>query len=76
MWAGPLSTGKTVVVLFNKGIEAETVTADREAMGLPEGDAAVPVRDLLARKAAPPLAAGAPLSASVPPHGALGQPGH
>ena len=65
IWAGPLSTGKTVAVLFNKGPETETLTAAWDALGLARG-ATLPVRDVLARKDLPPATG---LSADVAAHG-------
>lgn len=66
VWGGPLSSGKTVAVLFNKGgASAETITANWDVFGLPRG-ASLPVRDVLARAALPPASE---LKAIVPPHG-------
>jgi hypothetical protein len=65
-WGGPLSSGKTVAVLFNKGrADNETVTATWDAFGLPSG-ATLPVRDVLARADLPPATE---LAAAVPAHG-------
>jgi hypothetical protein len=68
VWAGSLSSGKQVVVLFNKGKTAETVSAAWHLLKQPNGMPA-PVRDVLAQKDLPPLAAGSPLAAQVATHG-------
>jgi hypothetical protein len=68
VWAGPLSSGKRVVVLFNKGTVTETISAAWDYLDQPNGKAA-PVRDVLAKKDLSPLAAGSALTAQVGPHG-------
>ena len=86
VWRGPLSDSfgtpgaargvfREVVILFNKGETAETIST---TVGPCTGAAKCTARDVVAKKALPPLApaegAGAPpgselLSAQVPPHG-------
>ena len=68
VWAGPLASAQQVVVLFNKGAARETLSAAWRLLHQP-ASRPCPVRDVLARKALPPLAAGADLTAEVPPHG-------
>jgi hypothetical protein len=65
IWAGTLSSGKTVAVLFNKGPAADTLTAAWDALGLARGTT-LPVRDVLARADLPPATG---LSADVAAHG-------
>ena len=75
VWMGDLtpsaSTGKDrrVVVLFNKGSSAETVTAASTLIGTAGAQGATAVRDVLAKKDIAPLVPGANLAASVPSHG-------
>jgi hypothetical protein len=65
LWGGPLASGKTVAVLFNKGQAAETLSFEWGALGLAQG-ATLPVRDVLARA---DLAPAQRLAALVPSHG-------
>jgi hypothetical protein len=67
LWAGPLSSGKAVAVLFNKAASAETLSYDWDALGVGlRAGAALPVRDVYARE---DLGAATQLSALVQPHG-------
>jgi hypothetical protein len=67
LWAGSLSSGKAVAVLFNKAPNAETMTFGWDALGLGlRAGAALPVRDVYARQ---DLGAATELSAQVEPHG-------
>ena len=70
VWAGDLASAQRVVVLFNKGGAAETLSAPWRLLrqGCPQSGPC-PARDVLARKALPPLAAGVALTAEVPSHG-------
>ena len=69
VWAGPMSTGKQVLVLFNKGADAAAISAAPSLFKQPAAGATLPVRDVLAKKNLAPLAAGAPLTATVASHG-------
>jgi hypothetical protein len=67
LWAGPLSSGKAVAVLFNKARAEETIAVGWDALGLGlSAGAALPVRDVYARQ---DLGAFTQLSAVVQPHG-------
>ena len=60
----------TIVVLFNKGRTAETVTAAATLIGTStHAQGATAVRDVIAKKDLPPLVKGGTLSAVVPSHG-------
>ncbi len=65
VWAGPVSTGRTVAVLFNKGPQADTIAVGWPELGLPAG-ATLPVRDVWAMADLP---AAQNLTALVAPHG-------
>eukprot|EP00040_Diaphanoeca_grandis_P012930 m.65370 g.65370 ORF g.65370 m.65370 type:complete len:555 (+) comp23553_c0_seq1:167-1831(+) len=67
VWTGPLSSGKQVVVLFNKGTSAETITASPTVLSL-NSQQPLPVRDILAKVDLAPLVPGAGLSAIVDSH--------
>ena len=73
VWMGPLTdniaTGgqRQVVVLFNKGSAAESLSAPVELLG--NAGATLAVRDVLALKDLAPLAPNSPLVATVPSHG-------
>ena len=69
VWAGPLSSGKQVIVLFNKGTATETISAPWHLLNQPNNGKPAPVRDVLAKTDLPPLAQGSPLAARVGPHG-------
>ena len=67
LWGGPLSNGKVVAVLFNKGESVETITVAWDALGLGlRAGFALPVRDVYARQDLMPATM---LSAVVQPHG-------
>jgi hypothetical protein len=67
LWAGPLSSGKAVAVLFNKAPGAETLAVGWDALGVGlRAGAALPVRDVYARA---DLGEATQLSALVQPHG-------
>ncbi len=65
VWGGPLSTGKTVAVLFNKSPMNETMSTPWDALGLAAG-ASFPVRDVLSKQSLPPATS---LTADVAAHG-------
>lgn len=67
VWGGPISTGRTVAVLFNKSPLADTITVEWPALNpsLPLGKS-LPVRDVYAMADLPDAQN---LSALVPPHG-------
>jgi hypothetical protein len=68
VWAGPLSSGKQVIILFNKGKTTEAVSAAWHLLHQPDGMPAA-VHDMLAHKDLPALAVGSALTASVVSHG-------
>ena len=53
VWAGPLTGGRVVAVLFNKGPLADTISVEWPTLGLPAG-ATLPVRDVWAMADLPP----------------------
>ena len=67
VWGGPISTGRVVVVLFNKGPVADTLSVEWSALNpsLPKGKT-LPIRDVWAMADLPPAQS---LSALVQPHG-------
>ena len=65
VWAGPLSSGAVVAVLFNKGPVNDTIHIEWPVLGLPL-NASLPVRDVWDMTDLPNATS---LTAQVPSHG-------
>ena len=66
VWAKPMSTGGTAVVLFNRGVAGAQVGTTAAGLGLPRAHSYT-MRDLWANTS---VVTRSPVRASVPPHGA------
>ena len=67
VWAGPLSGGRTVVVLFNRYYKSSSITAEWSSIGL-DPDQKMSVRDVWSEKDAG-VHVGSYTDPSVPAHG-------